>query len=671
MERGAKLVTFVSMVIAVVVQSWFVSDGWPTVWPLTIAVFVITACVASVAPERAAGPVLLFSYIFPAVIILMYGRFYTEYGVVWMAAVLGVMAPGIGRSRWAVPLPWRAPLILWALTVALSWPIVVLREFDFAWTTLDEPRLASSIGGGFPHLMSIAVANTAATIGIGILWFDWLFLTFGSDVDRFRRGIAGPLASSWLVAVAVSGYQLFGDLQFLSTGVFFSMGRATSTMGDANAFGMVAAVAGALVIAWLLGGTGRRHWWLVALVIVLSWVGVWASGSRTAFAAGVAILLSLVLSARSASQSSVFSPARVFLIVGTVVLLLTVAASMRLPAVGPLGRLRDSLPSPTVMSVSTFVKEMWNRNNYGAAATVMIRQHPLVGVGVGGYYILVPDYSSLVGSPFIIPRDNAQNWYRHQLAEFGLLGSIGWIVWTLTFSRFLLANTASVRDRLSVGVLKGAIVALACVSLVGMPTQNTAVALTLWTLAFWVFSLAGSGTAAASHGVLSRGTWAGVVVVLCLFIAGTAYAARHELRVAQRAARADWHYSYGFYDTERGADGREFRWARQRAAIVLPATTPWLRVTVAVNHSDVAGKPVDVRIRSDGDEVLRATLRSSDPRTEYVRLPDRKDRFVLDTWVSRVVRPRDYGGADPRDLGLIVSWEFVDAPPIGLNSDSR
>ena len=161
------------------------------------AVFVITASLAWYG--RAASRSLLFSYIFPAVIILTYGRFYTEYGVVWTAAVLGAMAPAV-RSGWAVPLPWRAPLILWALTVALSWPIVVLREFDFVWTTLDEPRLATSIGGGFPHLMAIGVANVAATIGIGILWFDWLFLTFALTCAGFGDGSRrrSPQAGSWL-----------------------------------------------------------------------------------------------------------------------------------------------------------------------------------------------------------------------------------------------------------------------------------------------------------------------------------------------------------------------------------------------------------------------------------------------------------------------------------------
>jgi len=46
-------------------------------------------------------------------------------------------------------------------------------------------------------------------------------------------------------------------------------------------------------------------------------------------------------------------------------------------------------------------------------------------------------------------------------------------------------------------------------------------------------------------------------------------------------------------------------------------------------------------------------------------MPDGEDRLVLESWVSRVLRPRYFGGADPRDLGLMVEWDFVDAPSTG------
>ena len=87
-----------------------------------------------------------------------------------------------------------------------------------------------------------------------------------------------------------------------------------------------------------------------------------------------------------------------------------------------------------------------------------------------------------------------------------------------------------------------------------------------------------------------------------------------------------------------------------------------MRLTVSVNHSDLARKPVDVRVWCNDRVVLERTLLTSDAVTEFVRMPEGEDRVVLETWVSRVMRPRDFGGTDSRDLGLMVQWDFVDAP---------
>jgi O-Antigen ligase len=666
MERAAKLVTLVSVIVAIGVEAWFVSAGWNAVWPLTLGAFGLAACLACVSDEIAAALVLLLSYTFPAVVILAHHRFYTEYGVIWMAAVVGSILPRTVRSGWAVPMPWRPALILWALTVAFSWPVVVLRELDFSLTTLHTPHLASSLGGNFPQLAAIGAMNVAVTLGIGILWFDWLFLVFRAAPDRFRQRIVAALAVSWLVAIAVAGYQLVGDLEFVSAGIFASVGRATATMADANAFGMVAAVWGAAVVALVLGADPRPRWWLVAVVVALSWIGLWASGSRTALLAGVITLAFLGWYSTPSRRRLAIWPALI-VVASAIVVLLAVDASLRTVAIGPVQRFRASLPDPTVASTLAFLKELWARNSYGAAATVMVREHPLVGVGVGSFYILVPDYSKAVGSLFPIPPDNAQNWYRHQFAEFGLLGSIGWILWTVYFGWFMLVSSAPDRDRRSTGILKGALVALALVSLVGMPTQNTAVALTFWTMAFWISLLTGGGPSPEGRDVvLGRRHWTGMCAILCLFIGGTAYAARHDLRVSQRAARAGWPYSYGFYEPERSPDGGEFRWTQQRAVTVLSATKRWMHLAVSVNHRDLADNPVDVRVWRDEQMVINTTLRTTDPAIEYVRVPDGRDRFVLETWVSRVVRPVDVGMADARTLGLMVQWDFVDAPPAGV-----
>jgi hypothetical protein len=44
-----------------------------------------------------------------------------------------------------------------------------------------------------------------------------------------------------------------------------------------------------------------------------------------------------------------------------------------------------------------------------------------------------------------------------------------------------------------------------------------------------------------------------------------------------------------------------------------------------------------------------------------VRVPDGERRVILETWVSRVLNPFEFGVMDGRQLGLLVRWRFLDA----------
>jgi hypothetical protein len=46
------------------------------------------------------------------------------------------------------------------------------------------------------------------------------------------------------------------------------------------------------------------------------------------------------------------------------------------------------------------------------------------------------------------------------------------------------------------------------------------------------------------------------------------------------------------------------------------------------------------------------------PITRYVALRDGNKGMMVETRVSRSVRPADFGLKDPRELGLLVEWEF-------------
>jgi len=58
-------------------------------------------------------------------------------------------------------------------------------------------------------------------------------------------------------------------------------------------------------------------------------------------------------------------------------------------------------------------------------------------------------------------------------------------------------------------------------------------------------------------------------------------------------------------------------------------------------------------------------LASATVNTVACRVPEPGKRIMLETHVDHVVRPRDFGVSDDRELGVALSWSFVDAPPGG------
>jgi O-antigen ligase len=664
MDRLTKLVVVAWAVAALAAEIWIWRGAWRALPEIALASFIVAALLAAI-DRRAIGLVLAFAYVFPLLIYLYMGTRFAQYGAVWMAGLLGGMLPAALRTGWHVPSPWRAPLVCWALTIVIGTTIVVAREVDFTPALIHVTTIANTAGGGWPAFIVSWVLHTGLVTLIGILWFDWLFESSKRD---FTWGVATPLAVSFAAMAALAIYQLFADVTFLNPTVFGVIARASGTVLDANICGTLAALWIGGVILWARQ-LGRWQPYAIVPGVIMGWLAVWATGSRTAFTAAAIVTafslaaLYFLRSRWSVRRAAALVAAVVAVVAGSLALL----AASDLGVVGPATRLWATLPEPSVQSVRNFAAEMWNRNGYGAAASAMIRDFPWFGIGVGSFQMLLPEYVAQTGGP--IPPDNAQNWYRHQLAEFGLLGSVGWIVWVLSFAMFVMVRR---RDEPPVAwVARGTLVAFGVISLVGMPGQDVAVAMTFATMAFWYSSIVG----AQQPRPPSMRSWAAVAAVLVAYLAGAVHAATHDLRVPVRAQRGGWTYSYGFYSPDAFGGEGEGRWTMRRAVAVIEAPTAWLSLTLSVNHLDLANdaapeaaarhapiRPVDVRVWRDGQLVVERTLTNTAPITEYVAIPEGEARVMLETWVSRVLRPRELGLNDDRELGLLVSWQFVENP---------
>jgi hypothetical protein len=664
MERATKLLVLGWACTVLAAQVWLVRRGWPDLVTLAACAFVAAAALSAF-DRRAVGAVLALAYVFPALMRIFHGRYHVYFGVLWMAALLGAMAPDGVRKPWQIPTRWRGPLVCWALVIMTSASIVVAREVDFSPALIFSTAIANARGGGWPAFHISWSLHVALILLLGILWFDWLF---GLSEREFFQGVVTPLAVSALAMASVGIYQLFGDFTFLNVNVFGGTGRASGTMFDANVFGMLAAlwVGGIVIWAQRLGKFGS---YATVAGWLATWLAVWASGSRTAFAAAVVVSacsLPALLAVRLTKRRLIAYGAGFSVIVlVTVVALLTMADAK---AVGPIERLWGMMPAPTVDSVGNFAVAMWDRNRYGSTAAVMFSEFPLVGVGVGFFHALVPEYARLFSIVGSLIGDNAQNWYRHQLVELGLIGSLGWMAWAVMFGAFVLAGR---HISPAAWIARGMLVGLAFVSLLGMPTQDVSVSMTFWTAAFWFTSLAGAPPAATP---LGRRSWVAIAIVVIAYAIGTAEVAATRLRVPVRAQRVGWPYSYGFYPPEPDGRGGEQRWTGRRAVAVLEASTGWLELTMSANHQaitspgeDRAGsiaptRPVEVRVWRNGELVLQIRLTNTAPVTEYLRVPDGHKWIFIETKVDRVFRPRDLGIPDDRELGVLIKWSFVPRP---------
>jgi hypothetical protein len=673
MERATKLFVTLWTCAALAAVIFFIRPGWSMLPVLAGAAFGVM-CIATELNRAAIAIVLTLIYLFPILIRTTTGVNYPPNYALWVAGLLGAILPDAMTSRWRMSGPWRPALICWALIIVTSATIVTVREFDFTTALLYTKRVPNSSIGGWPSMQAAWALHVAVVLLTGILWFDWLH---GLDRGHFTRIVAVPLAVSCAITLAVALYQLFVDVTFLNPTIYGAMGRASGMLMDGNVLGTIAAlwIGGWLVLGegWLKpdtttepagSGLSRALKTLASTVMPLvCWLTVWASGSRTALAAAIIVTLfaaSAVL-ARSRARRTTghhrvsFRTAAIATVVFlTAIGLLAAVAPTRV--VGPLQRFRLIAPGGGSQAARVAFAELWQRNGYGTIADIMIRAQPVAGVGIGGFQIMQPDFAKLAGL-MPLPADNAQNWFRHQLVEFGLVGGIGWIAWLLMFGSFVVRGRAG--EPPGARIARGMIIAFALISLLGMAGQDVSAAVTFWTAAFWYVALV-DGHAAPRP--ISAPMWLAIVAVVGAYGAITAWQARTTFRVPVRAQRVGWPYSYGVYPAERDAAGGEFRWTSDHAVAVIDAPTPHLLLTITPNPLAVR-RPLSVRVDVDRRAAIDEEVRSTQPIVKYVKLQTGEPRVMLEARASRTFKPADAGLADTRELGLMLQWRFLPAEP--------
>jgi len=360
-----------------------------------------------------------------------------------------------------LPPRWQWPLVTWAMLVAISWPIVFLREADFAPWILPLERVSNTSVGIGPWQVGLNITYFVLAHNAGILFIDALFRWYAVAYDRFRREVLVPLALAAALASVVAIYQGFVDLSFLNSHFWTYMIRASGTLADPNKLGSVVSfwAVGSMVLARRLPKP-----WPMTLTLIAAAVGiitVWLTGSRTGLAAlTITIVLAGIELLRGwRARKAPFNFRRAGIAVAGVLIL----------AVGLVFVLQRASTHTVIQRGALFYvpfygdhslrdtanEWLWERFGYGPAAIEMIKEHPVDGIGVGVFHSQAYDFGKVAG--YTIPQpDNAQNWFRHTFAELGLLGSVPVIWWCIVLIALFMARPKG--DRVSFGMIRGVLI---------------------------------------------------------------------------------------------------------------------------------------------------------------------------------------------------------------------
>jgi hypothetical protein len=668
MAAFSKLLVHLSVIAGLFTASWLGAREWAPLFWLTVMALAAGFVLVRVLPVWGWFPILVAAYFFPAIFWATRGFFTFSYYSIFLAGVMGGILASGHPLRWALPAAWRLPLAFWALVLALGWPVLAMRELNYIWAALGSNTLVNGNSGlgGPPAVIIITMLVSVLPQIIGILWFDAMFAAFPRDTpERFRRAILLPLSVGLILSCLLAIYQWLFDLHFLSSHQWPFYKRAAGGLLDGNASGQLFGLWSAAALTWGLAGGWAQI--LIGLgIAMLTWLGMWGTGSRMALLAAIVGLGAAVYAVLRGDRRRI-GYGKIAGGVGGLVALAVLLGVVARFETDPITRTLNELPKTDRASLEKFVEfQFWNRfGPFGTSSLRMFKDSPVVGVGPGTFEPIYVDYAYVVTNGRTRSHfDNAQNWFRHQLVELGVAGSLGWILWVGMFAVFVW-KSAPAREGLTEATgVKAAIIALALMSLISMPARNIFVAISFWVFAYWLVMLGRDvvGPRWLSEPAERPIGWTVVLVAALAFVGASGWYGSRYLRPPHRAMMANWDYVNGVSRPVTTPDGI-IRYTQERGVAVFPARpNAFLKLSLQVAHPDAASSPVRVKVYQGDVPVAHFVISDRNWHDLYIKVPpDAPNRMLLQLTVDHPAA----GAAVPARGLILKDWEFVDVPPRG------
>jgi O-antigen ligase len=348
------------------------------------------------------------------------------------------------------------------------------------------------------RLMVLKLLAYALTLG--------LLLRYTSSLGRLRvlvLFIIGLGIASALFALLRQTTQR-GAPDFLFP--FVRLDRGYGQFINNNHFAFLMEMALGLVLGLLVGGSLRRDRVLLYLAAAIPlWMALVLSSSRGGILSMLCQLLLLALmfiavrrsqkskardnsaarSLRRTWSSTVFRLALGGVFLAAIMIGIVWVGGEQI--IGRFGAIQDEVAVEAQESnIGVRRKEIWG------ATWQMFKEHPLAGVGIGGYWTAIPQYHNASGK---MTPQQAHNDYLELLASGGVIGVLlgaGFVFLLVKFTRAALSSTDPFRRAVCFGALAGLfgisihslvdfglhipINALICLTLVAIATVNVRVA---------------------------------------------------------------------------------------------------------------------------------------------------------------------------------------------------
>jgi len=535
--------------------------AWPTV--TAIAAGLMVRLLAGAAPGVAVA--LAVAPLWPVLIRLGGAPGDFDRLMPWLAGLAAGLAWPHGRP-WHAGGLWGGAIAGWTLVLALVTPVVAARELDFSLAAASAPNDA-----GVVVMMGLAQL-------VALLLFDW----YWSAASHARRRVWTALLPGIAAAAALALWQQQVDAALLSGEPWIGLRRASGTLLDANATAAFLALVGPIAVTSAARPAVVPHVAWGAVWYALCLAGIIATGSRSALAA---FTLVLGMQAMAASR-----PIRWLAVAAGLLLVAAVAAADRVVDASrghAIVRLADTVRGLWASGAEGVWRVAWDRDGYGPAAMAVIVEHPVVGTGPGTFGSLVTGYArEAIG--VALPPDNAQNWWRQQVAELGLAGSLPAFACSL-LALSTLARSLVRRERVAAAA---PLVGLGLLALVAPPMPHPLLQVLVGLVMAHVVT---SGPPPAGAPLRARdGAFIWGLALACAV--GSAVTGWRDLRPAYRAVRFHTPYSYGVTPVGPTPYGPG-RWMGARGvAVVDPGSHRTLVARVVVPHEDAAMHPVRVTV---------------------------------------------------------------------------